>query len=114
MFDKLRAVNASTVTEEDKQQLVEEANSLILNICNDHILASESFVPDEDLRADLISRVKAECQELIEYIAAAKRFNLEINARSKDRVVSFGEKLSCLFMTSLLKSHVRVSPLRNL
>jgi aspartate kinase len=36
----------------------------------------------------------------------AKRFNLEINSRAKDRVVSFGEKLSCRFMTHLLRDRV--------
>ena len=36
----------------------------------------------------------------------AKRFNLEINSRAKDRVVSFGEKLSCRFMTYLLRDRV--------
>lgn len=37
---------------------------------------------------------------------AAKRFNLEINSRAKDRVISFGEKLACLFMTTLLQDTV--------
>lgn len=63
---------------------------------------------DPKLRASLAEQVKAECHELIEYIHAARRFNLEINSRSKDRVISFGEKLSCLFMTALLKDVVSV------
>lgn len=58
------------------------------------------------MRSQLAGQIKAECQELIEYINAARRFNLEINSRSKDRVVSFGERLSCLFMTVLLKDVV--------
>jgi aspartate kinase len=41
---------------------------------------------------------------------ATRRFNLEINSRAKDRVVSFGEKLSCLFMATLLKDSVRCAP----
>lgn len=104
VYDKIKAVNTHTATEDDQQELLQQANGLILDICNDHIFASESYVQDPDLKASLISKIKAECQELIEYIAAAKRFNLEINARSKDRVVSFGEKLSCLFMATLLKN----------
>lgn len=105
VYDKLRAVNTAGATDDDRKLLVEAANSLILDICNDHIFAAESYVRDRDLCATLVARIKAECQELIEYIAAAKRFHLEINARSKDRVVSFGEKLSCLFMTALLRAH---------
>lgn len=104
MYDKLKSVNTATVTDDEQQELVEQAKGLILNICNDHIFAAESSIPDPELRKTLIQNVKNECQELIEYVVAAKRFNLEINARSKDRVVSFGEKLSCLFMTSLLQN----------
>lgn len=44
-----------------------------------------------------------ECQLLTEYLEAAKRFHLEVNSRAKDRVISFGEKLSCRFMAYLLK-----------
>lgn len=104
VYEKLRSVNTAGATEDDQAKLIEEANTLISDICTDHITASETFISSPELQSELISRVKAECQELIEYIAAAKRFNLEINARSKDRVVSFGEKLSCMFMTALLKS----------
>lgn len=42
----------------------------------------------------------------MEYIIASKRFKLEINSRSKDRVVSFGERLSCRFMAYVLRDRV--------
>jgi aspartate kinase len=51
--------------------------------------------------------VETECHELAEYIIATKRFNLEVNARSKDRVISFGEKLGCLTMATMLQDVVR-------
>ncbi|KAI9898217.1 hypothetical protein N3K66_006577 [Trichothecium roseum] len=104
VYEKLRLVNAFTATDDEQQQLVEQANSLVVQICNDHVFAAEAYLTDEPLKDDLVTKIKAECQELIEYIIAAKRFNLEINARSKDRVISFGERLSCLYMTSLLQS----------
>ena len=104
VYDKLRAVGAATNDEAQQATLVEEARVLILDICNDHVFAAETFIQDPDLRTTLVEKVKAECQELIEYILAAKRFNLEINARSKDRVISFGEKLSCQLMATLLQS----------
>jgi aspartokinase len=78
----------------------------MLDICNDHVFAAESFIKDQSLRETLIQTVKDECQELVEYIVAAKRFNLEINSRAKDRVISFGEKLSCRFMAALLQDMV--------
>jgi len=79
---------------------------LMLDICNDHVFAAESFIQDQALRESLIQTIRDECQELVEYIVAAKRFNLEINSRAKDRVISFGEKLSCRFMTALLQDVV--------
>ncbi|KAK0392210.1 hypothetical protein NLU13_1708 [Sarocladium strictum] len=103
VYGKLRAVGAFTSSEEEQNDLIDEAKTLIQDICNDHVLATEATIEDPKLKAALSERIKAECQELIEYIHAARRFNLEINSRSKDRVISFGEKLSCLFMTALLK-----------
>jgi aspartate kinase len=64
-------------------------------------------VRDPELSSLLKADTEMECQLLIDYLVAAKRFNLEINSRAKDRVVSFGEKLSCRFMTCLLKDRVR-------
>ncbi|KAG5938921.1 hypothetical protein E4U60_001139 [Claviceps pazoutovae] len=91
-------------SQEEQNALMEQAKGLITEIVNDHVSAAKSFVEDVNLREALTSKIEAECQELIEYIVAAKRFNLEINSRAKDRVISFGERLSCLYMTALLHS----------
>lgn len=88
---------------------MEEAKSIIQDICNDHLSAAEASVRDAELQEALKQDIKNECQELVEYIQASKRFRLEINSRSKDRVVSFGERLSCRFMTYVLKDRVRVA-----
>ncbi|KAL6871687.1 Aspartate/glutamate/uridylate kinase [Trichoderma longibrachiatum] len=103
VFNKLKNIATPISSEEKQHELIEQAAGLIRDVCNDHVAASETFVKDPELRADLVAKLKAECQELIEYIMATKRFNLEVNSRSKDRVISFGEKLSCLFMTTLLQ-----------
>ncbi|PHH75032.1 hypothetical protein CDD82_4620 [Ophiocordyceps australis] len=89
--------------ENDSEALIEQARGLIKDICTDHVSAAESYIRDDSLRKSLVVKTEAECQELTEYIVAARRFNLEINSRSKDRVISFGEKLACLFMTALLQ-----------
>lgn len=64
---------------------------------------------DEALRAALCKEIRDECSELAEYIVVAKRFHLEVNGRSKDRVASFGEKLSCRFMACVLRDRVRAT-----
>ncbi|KAM5342701.1 hypothetical protein ACJ41O_013667 [Fusarium nematophilum] len=104
VYGKLRGVGAAMCTDEEQQnELVEQARGLMLDICNDHVFAAEAFIKGSSLRDALIQNIRDECQELVEYIVAAKRFNLEINSRAKDRVISFGEKLSCRFMAALLQ-----------
>ncbi|KAF7546181.1 hypothetical protein G7Z17_g8629 [Cylindrodendrum hubeiense] len=103
VYGKLRGVGAAVCADEEQSELVEQARGLMQDICNDHVSAAQTFIKDPALRDTLIQTIKDECQELVEYIVAAKRFNLEINSRAKDRVISFGEKLSCRFMAALLQ-----------
>ncbi|KAI2463390.1 aspartate kinase [Annulohypoxylon bovei var. microspora] len=103
VYKHLRAISAATSNEVTQTEFVDAAKLVVQDICNEHILAVHTFVKNPDLQRALASDIKDDCQELIDYIIAAKRFNLEVNARSKDRVVSFGEKLSCRFMAYLLK-----------
>lgn len=98
----------ATCSPDEQLALIEQANGIITDICNDHVFAAEAYIQDPSLKEFLARRIEAECQELIEYILAAKRFNLEINSRAKDRVISFGEKLACLYMTVLLQDVVRM------
>jgi aspartokinase len=72
----------------------------------DHIAAAESHITDETIRAKLIKEVRGECQEIIDYRLAAERWHLEIDSRSKDRIISFGEKLSCRFIAAVLQDRV--------
>ncbi|KAK9773814.1 putative Aspartate kinase [Seiridium cardinale] len=103
VYKSLRGIAAATSNEATQTEILDQARALIQEICNDHVFAIQSFVKDPELQKRVSSDIEDDCQELIDYIIAAKRFNLEVNARSKDRVVSFGEKLSCRFMTYLLR-----------
>ncbi len=86
-------------------QLIEAAQQIVQDICDEHIAAAKARVFDAALCSELCKGIESECGELAEYVSATKRFNLEVNSRSKDRVISFGEKLSCLFMTYVLRDH---------
>ena len=102
---------AIAVNDEDAQHcLVEEAKNLIQDICDEHLSAIEAVIKDPVLKKSLSEEIKQECHELAEYAVAAKRFKLEVNSRAKDRVVSFGEKLSARFMTYMLRERVRRIP----
>lgn len=110
IYKRLRDVAAATSNEGSKTELVEDAKTTIRDICNEHVTAAQNSVRDPDLQREVCDSIQEDCQELIDYIIAAKRFNLEVNARSKDRVVGFGEKLSCRFMTAMLKDNVGYLP----
>jgi aspartate kinase len=109
VYKKLRSIGAAASDHEAQEDLLSEAKHVVEEICIDHVAAADHFLRDTQLSALLKVEIEMECQLLIDYLAAAKRFNLEINSRAKDRVVSFGEKLSCRFMTSLLKDRVSFS-----
>ncbi|KAI0471887.1 aspartate kinase [Xylariaceae sp. FL0804] len=103
IYKKLRDVAAATNNEASQNELIEQAKGIISSICSDHAQAVERLVRTPELQREVIEHIRADCQELTDYIIASKRFNLEVNSRSKDRVVSFGEKLSCRFMTAMLR-----------
>lgn len=88
------------------ESLAAEYERLVLVIQEDHINAAESHIENETIRANLVDEIKAECQELIDFRLAAERWRLEIDSRSKDRIVSFGEKLSCRVVAALLQDRV--------
>lgn len=106
VFSRLQAIAAATSNEQAQNDLIEQAKRIVDDICIDHLAAVDSFIRDDKLRKVVSADIESECQTLVEYLEVAKRFNLEINSRAKDRVVSFGEKLSCRFMACLLKDRV--------
>lgn len=103
VYKKLRGIVAAASDHVAREGLLKDAEHIVQDICNDHVAAADDFIRDPQLRSLLKADTEMECQLLVDYLGAAKRFNLEINSRAKDRVVSFGEKLSCRFMTCLLK-----------
>ena len=106
VYEKLRNISAAISDDCTQNALLDEAKNTVLDICNEHVYAVQSFIKNPNLQSTVSKEIEGDCQELIDYVLAAKRFNLEVNARSKDRVASFGEKLSCRFMAAMLKDRV--------
>lgn len=106
VFRKLEDINAAVGRKDIQHELLEEARELVHTICQDHVAAAETFIRNPELRASLCAEMHDESDELVEYVVAAKRFKLEPDSRSKDRIVSVGEKLSCRFMAAMLKDRV--------
>ena len=106
----LESVNGIKDTESvHYDSLVAEYERLVHVICEDHVNAAELHIQDEIILARLKAEIKNECNGVIDYRLAAERWHLEIGSRSKDRIVSFGEKLSCRFVAALLQDRVSLS-----
>ncbi|KAH6626849.1 Aspartate/glutamate/uridylate kinase [Chaetomium sp. MPI-SDFR-AT-0129] len=103
VYKNLRAIGAAASDHNVQEELLGNAKHIVQEICSDHVAAVDSFIRDPQLGALVKADTENECQHLIDYLQAARSFDLEINSRAKDRVISFGEKLSCRFMTCLLK-----------
>ena len=104
VFGVLEEVNSvKDIESVHYESLVTEYERLVHVICEDHVHAARTHIRDESIQAALVKEVEDECKEIVEYREAAQRWHLEIDGRSKDRIVSFGEKLSCRFVASLLQ-----------
>ncbi|KAG4430140.1 hypothetical protein IFR05_014376 [Cadophora sp. M221] len=104
VFGVLETVNSvKDIESVHYESLVAEYERLVSIICEDHVHAARAYIRDGSLQSALIKEIEDECKEIVEYREAAQRWHLEIDGRSKDRIVSFGEKLSCRFVASLLQ-----------
>jgi aspartate kinase len=112
IFGVLEAVNVVKDTESvHYESLVNEYERLVQVICDDHVAAAKTHIQDPNLLSKLSQDIIAECKEILDYRLAAERWHLEIDSRSKDRIISFGEKMSCQFMAALLQDKVGGLPL---
>lgn len=104
MYSVLESVATVKDTESvHYDSLVQEYKRLVQIIQEDHVRAAETCIRDLKIRNALVTEIISECKEILDYRLAAQRWHLEIDSRSKDRIVSYGEKLSCRFMTALLR-----------
>ncbi|POS84289.1 hypothetical protein EPUL_004347, partial [Erysiphe pulchra] len=97
---------ANCISSPDAEHCVEIVNQyehLVRSICDDHLNAAQRDITHKDIQASLVKDIHKECKEISDYRKAAERWKLEINERTKDRLVSFGEKLSCRYVVALLE-----------
>ncbi|KAI5954952.1 HOM3 [Candida jiufengensis] len=79
-------------------------NSLLDVIEEDHIKNCGSKIKSDVIRKQLVEDIKNEMKHGKELLHACQIIG-EISPRSLDSIMSIGEKLSCIYMTSLMKDH---------
>lgn len=68
----------------------------------EHIQVAETQVNSEQSKLQLITDINAECERVLKVLEAAQTLG-EISARCVDKVISAGEKLSCMVMSAFLQ-----------
>lgn len=68
----------------------------------EHVEAAEAELRSPDLKAQLVKEIETECCRVLKILEAAQTLG-EISARSVDKVISAGEKLSCRLMAATLQ-----------
>ncbi|KAI9887775.1 MAG: Aspartokinase [Watsoniomyces obsoletus] len=79
-----------------------EHETIIRAICEEHLAVADECLRSTEIRAKVRADIEAECQDLSTFLEATQKIG-EISARSRDKIISKGEKLSCQLMTAILQ-----------
>lgn len=77
---------------------------MIEDVRHDHLENAVLQIQTPEIRARLSDEITAECDLVIRILEAAQTLG-ETSPRSRDKVMSVGEKLSCRFMTAMLQDN---------
>ncbi|KAK5470902.1 hypothetical protein LTR20_001163 [Exophiala xenobiotica] len=92
-----RLLRAATEAENHK-----DFKHLIEDVRLDHVETAEFHIQSEKICARLKAEIEVECSLVVRILEAAQTLG-ETSPRSRDKVMSTGEKLSCRFMAALLQ-----------
>lgn len=96
-----RLLRASREAENNSSTLY---RSLIEEVQADHIRTAELYIKNPNFLSTLKHDITGECELVTRLLEAAQTLG-EISAKSVDKVMSTGEKLSCRFIAALLQEH---------
>jgi aspartate kinase len=77
-------------------------DTIIDAIRDDHVQAARDTIVSADILAAYAESVNAEMLSLTKILEAAQHLE-EVSSRAEDKIISKGEKLSCLYMAALLE-----------
>lgn len=89
---------ARDVLESDSQKFREIVEAIRL----DHVKAGQNAISSQPILDEYVQAVNAECFQLLKILESAQ-FLKAVTNQTNDMIISVGEKLSCMYMTALLK-----------
>jgi aspartate kinase len=94
-----RLLRAASEAQDHRSQ---NYRKLVEDVRIDHLETAERHIESPSIYTRLKQEIELECAHVLRILEAAETLG-EISPRSKDKVMSVGEKLSCRFMTALLQ-----------
>ncbi|KAI9831003.1 MAG: Aspartokinase [Phylliscum demangeonii] len=79
-----------------------EHDAIVHALCEDHLQAAEQWIKSPDERRALVHDIRTECRNLRIFLEALHQIG-EVSARSKDKIIGTGERLSCRMITAVLR-----------
>lgn len=95
----IRLLRAARDAEDVQSQ---QYRALIESVRGDHVESAKQHIQSPQISSRLETEIVEECAQIVRVLEAAQTLG-EISARSVDKVMSVGEKLSCRFMAALLE-----------
>ncbi|KAI9721326.1 MAG: Aspartokinase [Chrysothrix sp. TS-e1954] len=95
-----RLLRAAREAERPKSQ---QYVAIVQTMRQDHLDAATKSVYDAEILEKLKVDINGECDNLIKILESAHHLE-EVSTRVQDKIVSKGEKLSCLYMTAVLQN----------
>ncbi|KAI9790390.1 MAG: Aspartokinase [Peltula sp. TS41687] len=76
--------------------------AIVKALCHDHKEAAKALINSEEIWEEYVKDLQDDCVDLSLFLEAANKIG-EVSSRSRDKIISKGEKLSCRLMTALLR-----------
>lgn len=77
-------------------------DSIVEAIRSDHVQAAKDTIRSAGIIEQFAQDVDAQCDSLLKILESAQHLE-EVSTRAEDKIISKGEKLSCLFMAAVLQ-----------
>ncbi|OZJ04757.1 hypothetical protein BZG36_01837 [Bifiguratus adelaidae] len=75
---------------------------IVKEITEDHLVAARESIQDAEILAELEQQITHDCSKLQKFLQAAEIIE-EVSPRSRDLIMSVGEKLSCRIVAAVLR-----------
>lgn len=100
------AVDAGLRSGYSNSAIAAKANARLALIAEDHASASSGFIRSATIQAGLAATLRDEARRVVDDLTLALQDVAKTRDAISNRIISFGERLSCLLMRAVLEDAV--------